>query len=98
MVSEVAYAFKDATNLKLKDKDSLNLTHLTEQDESIKDVFVISQAEMGPISVENYQKMKKLPQTMLDEKNRSFDSSTNKSKPSVVSSVNIPFSPSESNY
>jgi len=54
MVSEVAYAFKDATNLKLKDKDSLNLTHLTEQDESIKDVFVISQAEMGPISVENY--------------------------------------------
>lgn len=51
----------------------INLTHDAvchrEQinDHSLSNEFVISQAEMGPISMLNYQKLINVPQTMLEE-------------------------------
>ena len=46
----------------------VSASYEAQRDSSLTNEFVISQAEMGPISAKDYNKMKDLPRTMLEDK------------------------------
>ncbi len=83
----------------LKNIDLTGNQHLMKSSISISNEFVISQAEMGPIALADYCKLKNLPQTMLDESKvigsqNSSSIKTHSRGPSVMS-MNLPLTPTD---
>ena len=98
------YALRDVTNRILPpERTNSVLVMRASQDlinaplsDDLSNNFVLSQAEMGPISAENYHRMQNVPQTMLDSTGKvesqcsSQIGSRGPSQISIVSPMNPP--------